>query len=227
VQADPMLLQDYPVVDQAMESAASITDLEFRYGVIDARKHRAVSPRAFFYFKDRKESSQVDVDRLSDLEDRVRALEFPVREFSSPVGLGEWVRADMLEAIERDFADAKPPTPLETERMKHRAFAASRKHAYLPNHENIERLDAFADSSGADPLVIVAESGSGKSSLAAYWSDHYQHLHPELKTIQHFIGSTDRRRYQHLLTRSRRSSRTGSDSPVKRRLCWSWMLLIS
>src|SRR5687768_13187655 len=51
--SDPELSKEFPVVESALNDGASITELEFRYGVLDARKHRPIAPRAFFYFKDR------------------------------------------------------------------------------------------------------------------------------------------------------------------------------
>jgi hypothetical protein len=101
--------------------------------------------------------------------------------------LGELVRAELIEIIDRDFADAKPPTPLESERMKHEAFAASRRHAYLPNKEYLDRLDSFAKSE-EPPIIIYAESGAGKSSLVAYWAAELRKRNPETAVIEHYIG---------------------------------------
>jgi nephrocystin-3 len=192
-ESDPELAREFPVVETAISEGASITDLEFRYGVLDALKHRKETPRAFFYFKDPElrasaKNTQDDRDKLAALEERVRSLKFPVHEYGSAEMLGEQVKADLLDVLDRDFAESRPPRPLEAERIKHLAFSASRRHTYLPNDRDIATLNAFADSDD-QPVVIVGGSGSGKSSLAAYWAERYRVEHPDAHVIEHYIGA--------------------------------------
>src|SRR5207302_5879566 len=94
---------------------------------------------------------------------------------------------ELVGIIERDFALAKAPTPLELERSRHEAFAASRRHAYIPNLDYLKRLDEFAASADA-PLIVYAESGSGKSSLVSYWAERYKRKNPTAHVIEHYVG---------------------------------------
>lgn len=190
IASDPELVQRFPWIPDAIAEGASLTDLEFRYGALNQMVDEAGSQRAFFYTRQRlwdRDSAAPDRMKLSALERRTKARGYKVSGYQSAQKLGEMIRAELLAILDRDFADSKPPTPLEAERMKHEAFAVSRRHAYLPNQDYMERLDAFAKSEEA-PLIIFAESGSGKSSLVAYWAAHYREQRPETAVIEHYIG---------------------------------------
>jgi nephrocystin-3 len=187
---DRELVDRFPWIPAAIEEGASLTDLEFRYGALHAGISEAGSARAVFYFRDREAEHDIapeDIEHLAHLEQRVRDQGFRVHEYHDPKSLGEQVRQELLEILNRDFGESAPPTPLEAERVKHEAFAASRRRAYLPNQAYTERLDTFAASEEA-PLVIYASSGAGKSSLVAHWANDYRKRHPETAVIEHYIG---------------------------------------
>ena len=40
------------------------------------------------------------------------------------------------------------------------------------------------------PLVVLGESGSGKSALLANWAARYREKHTDAFMIQHYIGAT-------------------------------------
>ena len=60
---------------------------------------------------------------------------------------------------------------------------------YIGRQEYFERLDAHA-AGGGPPLVVLGESGSGKSALLANWALAYRGRHPEELLLVHFIGAT-------------------------------------
>ena len=94
---------------------------------------------------------------------------------------------DLIALIKRDFADARPPTPLEQERARHEAFSLSRRRAYIANPDYLTRLNHHAASDDS-PLIVYAESGSGKSSLFAYWAEQYRRKNPQAHVIEHYVG---------------------------------------
>ena len=151
---DPELLARWPWIKDAGMDGSSIIDLEFRHGVLN--DPAAANATARFFFRrqrrglddggaDSKESARLDA-----LKDRVREAGVPVEEYRDPASLGEMVYDELIAIIQRDFADARPPTPLESERSRHAAFAASRMHAYIPNPEYLKRLNEWlaADAQG-------------------------------------------------------------------------------
>ncbi len=198
---DPELLAKYPWIEEAALEESSIIDLEFRHAVLngDPGAFDLSESRARFFFRRHRRGQEVPVDpadwsRLEDLKGRVRAAGLPVEEFRDPGTLGEMVYDALIEILDRDFADAVPPTPLDQERARHEAFAASRRRAYIPNAGYLKRLNEFADSptrevaSSDNALVIYAESGSGKSSLVAYWAEQYRRRHPDVHIVEHYVG---------------------------------------
>lgn len=194
---DPGLLARYPWLEDAAMDEASVIDLEFRHGVLNTRGEglEAVRAGASFYVRrpsgeDRASETwgtEEDRVRLLDLEERVRATGFPIEEFDDPASLGRMIRGWLLEIIERDFASAQPPSLLQQARMVHEAFAASRREAYIPNITYLKRLTEHVAGDGP-PLVVYAESGSGKSALLAHWTAEYRRRHPDAFVIEHYIG---------------------------------------
>ncbi|MCB0714015.1 MAG: tetratricopeptide repeat protein [Ignavibacteriae bacterium] len=184
---DPGLLDEFPWLASLAEEGASITDIEFRYGALDDRQKN--SNRCAFFFRNLEEvEPEQERDRhLDGLKHRVRASSLPCADFSSAEQLGELVGRWLAGRIDEDFAGMTPPTPLEEERVGHAAFALSRRRGYVPNPEQIATLDRwFAEKRG--PLVISAISGAGKSSLLSWWVERTRKEHPELVTIEHYVG---------------------------------------
>ncbi|HVK37053.1 MAG TPA: DUF4062 domain-containing protein [Candidatus Kapabacteria bacterium] len=187
---DPELLRRYPWLEAAATDGASILDLEFQHGAL---AHPTDGRAAFFFrgtrrsFDDDAPAAHADAPLLDALKQRVHAAGLPVESFRDPATLGELVYDHLASVIRRDFASSRPPTPLELERSRHDAFAASRRHAYIPNSAYLAELNSWlADK--AEPLVIYAESGSGKSSLVSFWCDQLRKRAPGLFVVEHYIG---------------------------------------
>ena len=204
IHKDGELLRRFPWIEDAIMDGASIIDLEFRYGALDKDawgKDTTVAPHAEFFFRRGQENSKdaagsdEDQEKLAELKQRVRDSQLPVEEFRDPETLGRLVYEGLLKVINNDFAQVRPLTPLEMDRAKHEAFAASRRVAYIPNVAYVKRLNDFAKSEEA-PLIVHAQSGSGKSSLVSYWAAAYRRKNPSAHVIEHYVGigagATDR-----------------------------------
>ena len=128
--------------------------------------------------------------KLAALKGRIRDSGLPLREnYCDPRQLGEWLLADMVEIIERLFPEGSQPDPWLQEALEHEAFAASRAKVYIGGQQYFARLDAHARQ-GQKPLVVVGESGAGKSALLANWALQYRAEHPEELVLVHFVGAT-------------------------------------
>ena len=128
--------------------------------------------------------------KLAELKQSIRASKFPVLDYTDPKALGELVLKDLTEVIDRLYPEGSQPDPLDREAMDHEAFAQSRERVYIGRPEYFERLDAHGDGSDDQPLVVLGESGSGKSALLANWVARYREKHPDLLIVQHYIGAT-------------------------------------
>ncbi len=127
--------------------------------------------------------------KLGALKERIRGSGFPVRDYPDPKALGDLVLADLVEVIDRLYPEGSAPDPLARQAAEHEAFAASRATVYVGRDEYFERLDTHAAGDGP-PLVVLGESGVGKSALLANWVLRYRASHPAEPVLVHFIGSS-------------------------------------
>ncbi|MCB9216842.1 MAG: tetratricopeptide repeat protein [Candidatus Kapaibacterium sp.] len=194
IQKDPTLIELYPWIEDAAIDGMSITEMEAHYALLGAEGIGCVpADKARFYFRRHRESFQDESEKNEELrlleafQQRIEASGALIEKFRDPVSLGEMIYDDLIRIIKTDFADALPPTPLDEERARHEAFSLSRRRAYIANPVYLKRLnDHVADD--APPLVVYAESGSGKSSLFAFWAEQFRRKNPEAYIIEHYVG---------------------------------------
>jgi tetratricopeptide (TPR) repeat protein len=206
------VIRDYPWIKD--HPGKSINELEILHGVLN---NPAMAIHALFYFRDKtylesekfrdavKEEDRADFFetdseaswKLAGLKERIRNSGFPVREnYSDPVAFGELVKEDLMRVIDSLALPKAPHTDnerasaaLSREDMAHEAFAESRFGVYIPRQEYFAMLDAHVAGDGL-PLVVLGESGSGKSALLAHWAFRYRLHHPDDLVIIHFVGAS-------------------------------------
>jgi len=182
------------------KSGKSVTELEILHGVLN---NPEMAAHAFFYFRDpayipdkQKDFTAEGAEdaekagKLKGLKERIRKSGFPVHEnYPNPKALGELVLKNLAAVIENLYPKGSAPEPLDREAMEHDVFAQSRAKVYIGRKEYFDRLDEHVHGDGP-PLVILGESGSGKSALLANWALRYRELHKDELLIMHFIGAT-------------------------------------
>jgi tetratricopeptide (TPR) repeat protein len=127
--------------------------------------------------------------KLDGLKERIRRSGFPVLEnYEDPGTFGDAVLRDLTSVIDRLYPEGSLPDPLDREAKEHETYARSRAQVYIGRKAYTDRLDAHARS-GDRPLVLLGESGSGKSALLANWAIRYRAEHPDDPVIMHFIGA--------------------------------------
>ena len=183
----------------------SVTELEILHGVLN---NPEMAGRAFFYFRsssyleslpeDSKPDYTAENDESAEKQRQLKNLirqacartSIPLREnYPDPRTLPALVLADLQAAIDAQFPLAGIPDPLDREARDHEAFAESRRRTYIGRPDNFGALDNHAAGDGP-PLVVLGESGSGKSALLANWLDRWRQEHPGDRIFQHYIGST-------------------------------------
>ena len=85
---------------------------------------------------------------------------------------------DLTAIIDELYPEGSQPDPLDREAAEHEIFAQSRAQVYIGRQTYFDQLDAHARSEG-QPLVVLGESGSGKSALLANWAMRYRKEHPD------------------------------------------------
>ncbi|MGH3115792.1 MAG: tetratricopeptide repeat protein [Gaiellales bacterium] len=212
---DQSLLAEQPWL--AEHTHRSITELEVLHGVLNAPE---MANHAFFYLRDPAYTESVpDEERAALLElpneaeielfgpeeaerravgrrrklvalkERIRTSGFPVADYANPKTLGELVHRDLGRVIDDLFPEGSEPDPLDVEAEGHEAFARSRTSIYIGPRECLEQLDHHANGD-APPVVVLGESGAGKTALLANWALRWRETHPDDLVLMHFIGGT-------------------------------------
>ncbi|MEN8219362.1 MAG: NACHT domain-containing protein, partial [Pseudomonadota bacterium] len=194
----------YPWIEYHLDR--SITELEILYALFysDPKrsvKRQAVAEKALFYFRDPHyadrlpekerqdyiESSPVNRAKQQNLKQRLRDHGCHITEYQQPIDLKALVLEQLWERIDRDFPDTI--TREQREDFEHDAFAFSRQSVYIKRQADFDRLSQHA-TSDEPPLIIVGDSGGGKSALLANWANEYRQAHPDELVFWHFCGSS-------------------------------------
>lgn len=184
----------------------AVTELEIVHGVL---RQEQMHGHAYFYFRDSRcaealpedkkkdftAESAESAEKLGKLKDRLRRARDEevcrLREnYRDPKELGQWILEDFTQLINTLFPEGSQPELLDREAMYHDTYARSRARVYVGRQEYFDRLDAHAAANDGTPLVILGESGSGKSALLANWALGYRQRHPEELVIEHYIGAS-------------------------------------
>jgi nephrocystin-3 len=179
----------------------SVTELEILHGVLNSPE---MADRSFFCFRDPAYIETIPTaqrpdflsedpaskEKLEKLKERIRKSGLPIKEnYPDPEAAGRIILDDLWAAIDKAFPEGEPLDPLDQEIADHEAFAQSRATIYIKREQDFKGLDEHVRGDGP-PLVLVGESGVGKSALIANWAIKYREAHPDDFMILHFIGSS-------------------------------------
>jgi len=170
---DPSYIQNLPI-DCRKDFSEDLSAMEIeKYGQEEAQK-RAVDRRT----------------KLIALKEHIRKSGQPLKEgFHDPQQLGAWVLNDMTAIIDRIYPEGSQPTPLKLEGREHETFAVNRAKVYIGGEKYFKKLDEHMANTKV-PLVVLGESGIGKSALLANWGLKYRKEHPDELVLMHFIGAS-------------------------------------
>ena len=107
------------------------------------------------------------------------------------MALSELVFRDLHAIVDELYPEDATLDPVQRAAAEHEAFARSRAGVYIGRRSYFEAIDEHVAGDGTDqPLVVVGESGLGKSALLANWALRYRQGHPKECLVMHFIGSS-------------------------------------
>jgi len=179
----------------------SVTELEILHGVLN---NPEMAGRSFFYFRDPAYSREKGADYLSESPtdaEKQKVLKNKIRQtcgeknihlnenYPDPHTLALLVLEQLKEAIGNQFPLEDIPDPLDREANDHEAFAEVRRKTYIVRPEYFRALDESVSNPGK-PLLLLGNSGSGKSALLANWVKHRREISPGDFIFQHYIGGT-------------------------------------
>lgn len=170
---DPMYIATIPAIEKPNFIEGDLPEDISKYG----------SEQAHVRTEQRKQ-------KLVDLKNRIRQSGLPVYDnYSSPKEFGQAVLRDLTAVIDKLFPEGSELDPLDQEKATNEAFAQSRAQVYIGRSDYFDRLDEHCRTK-EEPLVVLGESGSGKSALLANWVIRYRSEHPDDFLLMHFIGAT-------------------------------------
>jgi nephrocystin-3 len=221
------LMEEQPWLSEI--NGKSVTELEILHGVLN---NPEMAGRAYFYFRDPKyvetvpkekkadflSETDTDADKQTELKDLIRkiciARNIPLLEtYPDPQSLAPIVLEQLKAAIENQFPVEEIPDPLTREARDHEAYAESRRRTYIGRPDYFDTLNKHCLDTGK-PLVLLGDSGSGKSALLANWVDRWRKTHPNDFIFQHYIGGTpDGSVHWKLMTRLMAEIKRWTDDP--------------
>lgn len=132
------------------------------------------------------------IAKLAALKKTIRASGVPlVDPYRDPPELARIVHRQFLDLINELYPGEKVPGALEQEANAHRAYARRKLLAFVERPIHLCALDAFAASdNGKRGLVVIGESGCGKTALLAAWASRYREAYPDHFLLEHYFGAT-------------------------------------
>eukprot|EP00741_Cyanophora_paradoxa_P002499 tig00000076_g2423.t1 len=127
---------------------------------------------------------------LEGLKREIRDAGLDVREFGTPAELAAAASDALVAMLERDYPEAREPTWLESERMEHAAFAASRRRVYAQDPQDFKALGRYVSGSGPEPFTVYGPAGCGKTALMAAFAAEWSREQPADVVVPHFAACT-------------------------------------
>ncbi|MDE6560756.1 MAG: tetratricopeptide repeat protein, partial [Muribaculaceae bacterium] len=176
---NPELRERYPIVDKYCSDRLSMTEIEMRYGVLDAEP----KDDSIFLIK---RNARFESDRHRQLLEELTSGKVTYDYYESVEDLTEKIRRSMIDLLDRRFPLLSDIPVWQQYENIHENIAKRHRGGYIPYSDYLERLDKWLRSD-SQHIVVTGEPGSGKSSLISEWLcrndfDGY-------RVIYHFIGS--------------------------------------
>jgi len=174
------------------------TDLRLRLQELEVLEHLAGNPliagRCMVYQSARCSSlgapEGAGYERVERLKRKIEMQGGAVRfGYTDVEMLHSWVLDDLFGIIDRFFPADGVAAMLAAERRAQEAFARTRRQIYVEMPGYLNDLDYHVRGEGP-PLVVIGESGVGKSALLAFWTERYLRAHPGAFAIVHHVGVT-------------------------------------
>ncbi len=179
----------------------SVTELEILHGVLNDPE---MAGRAFFYFRDpayaagrgpdfQAESPEA-AERQAALKERIRAAcgekGIPLREdYPDPRCAGRAGAGGPPGGHRRPVPGRVDPRPARARGARPRGLCRDPP-PDLHREAGVLRGAGPSRPAQGGPLVVLGESGSGKSALLANWLRDWRVAHPGDFVFQHYIGGT-------------------------------------
>lgn len=163
----------YETIKKYIERHLSVTEMEIQYGVLE----REQPMYAFFYIDSREiDSNQIDYpEQLNNLKYKIKGNKrYPWNFYSSKIDLGNKVKEHFVNLLDTLFPIEETLSEVELLELRQRINLNRLCSTYIPDESRFSVLDSFVNNSEKSQLIIVGESGIGKSAFVAEWVNRNQ-----------------------------------------------------
>lgn len=171
------LYYSYHKIKKYIRRQLSITEIEFKYAALDCHKR----VKALFFLKECKNTKNVnnaeEQKKLERFKDKViHNKRYPVNKFKSKKQLGKLIYNYILEELNNLSPKRRNINKYQELKESQQWYISSLIENYVPNVNSLKAIDEIinkkisTDSKGG--ISIQGPSGSGRSSLLAYWIMH-------------------------------------------------------
>lgn len=158
----------YETIKKYIERHFSVTEMEIQYGVLE----RGQPMYASFYIDSREiDSGQIDYpEQLHTLKENIKDNKrYPWYFYSSTNDLGNKVKDSFVSLLDKLFPIEEQLSDVELLELYQRIAMNRLCSTYVPDESRFSVLDSFVNNSEKSQLIIVGESGVGKSAFVAAW----------------------------------------------------------
>lgn len=201
-----ILREQYSVLSKYFEKKLSITEMEMRYGVLDCGEDEKKQINALFLTRDSDLDTIGKDCRLKVLNGDIQACGERFNEariicdkknhiwtsnYCTIEEFGRIVRIVFEDILDRLFPEDTNQDGYREQFLMQQSILTDLSRFYVPNMNQLIAINNFIDSPSKQLLLITGKSGSGKSSLLAYWISTQAKEYSEkgVDSIYHFVGS--------------------------------------
>lgn len=179
LQSNPELAERYPWLEDDVVAGLSITEIEMQYGAL----RQSDDTDAVFFIK--QSTGKEDDPKLSALKTKItNQKKYEVAYFESVDDLCDKVERTVNNIIEKHF----PNDATSNGKSYHTPYINELTNFFIKNQDAFNAIDSYVNGDEKNFLVIVGESGMGKSALLANWINERKDAH--FSIIPYFIGDT-------------------------------------
>lgn len=175
----------YESILRYTERHLSATEMEIQYGVLDRQDLMYAS----FYIDSRElEYERIDYpDQLKKLKDTIlNNQRYPHYFYSSKESLGESVKKQFIEMLDRLFPQNNKLSYVEQLQLSQRIVLNQLCSINIQDEERLKRIDSYINDSQMRQLLIVGDSGVGKSAFVSEWIRRNQN---DKNIVYYSVGS--------------------------------------
>lgn len=164
----------YDCISKYINEQLSITEMEILYGAIERKEPIYAS---FFFNSETEDENNIDYpQKLNNLKKMIKGdCRYPYFEYSTKEELGNKVKDYFIKLLDKLFPQEKNLSEVELIKHSQTMFMKSLYTSYIADNKRFEIIDNFIKDPHLQQLLIVGDSGVGKSAFLAEWVHRNQH----------------------------------------------------